>query len=582
MDQIHISLRWRGPNKSGDDERFSVRADGPPGQLADLIEALAWLASSARRLPNSGISKSDVVITTSRQADVHAMQCSILPNQLEPISLSDLSCWHELFTSAAITNGRGIGTKDQDSGDGLKISLQRMANLAGADYPVDHEGGLMLMGYSSLLVPTAHLSNGALQWHLLTSNDGFQISIWEVQAASRLLITDINDLLNAPSHYLGLWSPGVTILGTSEADYDHFKWTRLEPTKKSISLSSLGLSLGTSGLGIFGANLNANFAINHSHIRCPPSKESLVLMLVDFKTKPILLYNPDDSDRRAFMPPSLVVILHAVHLYAREHELDVVLPFAEITTDSGKAAFDVIKKNADLVIEQVGHLEENKLTLGGLVKAICINLRRMEPHPHKLSGMQGYEFGDFATLDTITRLKHSNFSFGAPHDGWKFFMTKLPLLVARGLGEVMLPLNEANSEIPRVPRGKDFLAAPVKSLEWISQREGFELRAGFLSAEWVWHYEHAPFGYCSCMRDWKNRRQLPCNRVQFIVRQGKRALRSPANLSEHLHGIILIGRLDKSDEADQRRDGKASGLAFQTVRQTVMSSADARYVSPAT
>jgi hypothetical protein len=511
------------------------------------------------------------------------MQCSVLPNQLEPTNLSDFSCWHQLFISAVITSGRAIGIKDENAGVGLEISLQRMANLAGADYPVNHEGGLLLMGYSSLLVPTARLSNGALQWHLLTSNNGSQISIWEVEAASRFLITDINEFLNAPSHYLGLWSPGITILGTSKADYDHFKWTKLEPTEKSISLSSLGIGLSGSGLGIFGANLNANFAINDSQIRCPPGGESLVLMLIDFKTKPVLLYNPDDSDRRAFMPPSLIVILHAVHLYAREHELDVTLPFAEVTTDSGKAAFEAIKKNADQVIEQVGHSEENKLTLGGLVKAICVNLRRMEPHPRKLSRMQGYEFGDFATLDTTTRLKHSNISFGAPHDGWKFFMTKLPLLIARGLGEVMLPQNETNSEIPRVPRGKDLLAAPIKSLEWISKREGVDLRTGLLSADWVWHYEHTPFGYCSCMRGRRNGSQPPCNRTQFIVRRGKRAMRSPTDLSEHLHGIILIGKLDKNDnDDDERREGKSNGHVLQTVRQAVMRSADARYVGPAT
>jgi hypothetical protein len=193
--------------------------------------------------------------------------------------------------------------------------------------------------------------------------------------------------------------------------------------------------------------------------------------------------------------------------------------------------------------------------------------------------MQGYEFGDFATLDTTTRLKHSNVSFGAPHDGWKFFMTKL----SPGRARPWRSHASAKRNQLRVPRGKDLLAAPIKSLEWISKREGVELRTGFLSADWVWHYEHTPFGYCSCMRDWKNRSQPHCNRIQFIVRRGKRAMRSPTDLSEHLHGIILIGKLDKNDnDGDEHQEGKSNGHVLQTVRQAVMRSADARYVSPTT
>jgi len=210
-----------------------------------------------------------------------------------------------------------------------------------------------------------------------------------------------------------------------------------------------------------------------------------------------------------------------------------------------------------------------------------MNLRRMEPHPSQAGRIQAYEFGDFVTLDTVTRLKHSNFSLGTLRVGWRFFTTRLPLLIGRGIGEVMLPLVAASSEIPRVPPGKDLLAAPIKSLQWISQRDGQELRAGFLSADWIWHQEHAPFGFCPCMRDWKH--PARCERVQFVVRRGRKGPRFSTDLSEHVNGIVLIGTNEKRPEAGQvanqiRED--SDGCLFLSVRQTVMSSADARYVSP--
>src|SRR5438034_1422270 len=80
-------------------------------------------------------------------------------------------CWYPLFVRSVIAVGFPI--RERKQGKGLEISPVVMASLAGVAFPVEYDGGLILKGLSTILIPAEPLdADGAVQWHLrLISKD---------------------------------------------------------------------------------------------------------------------------------------------------------------------------------------------------------------------------------------------------------------------------------------------------------------------------------------------------------------------------------------------------------------------------
>jgi hypothetical protein len=263
------------------------------------------------------------------------------------------------------------------------------------------------------------------------------------------------------------------MLGTEEANYDAIRWSTLPENKKSLNFSGLGFSLGSSGLGFLGGGAQANFTLANNALRCPVGEESLVRMLIDFRQRPIILYDSDPNVRRAFMSATLSAILHAAHLYVRRENLTLP-PYADPVPDGGMAAFEAVANQLEKVLGSVGNQEEHNLTLGYIIKAMCMNIRRMEPRPRSRIGLdriQGYEFADLVTLDPTTRLKISHHTIGV-HRKWSFCADRVPILVCSGIGEAIGPAldHKSTDQVFTVPKGSDTLAAPNRSLRWLLER----------------------------------------------------------------------------------------------------------------
>jgi hypothetical protein len=265
------------------------------------------------------------------------------------------------------------------------------------------------------------------------------------------------------------------MLGTEEANYETIRWSTFPESKKSLNFSGLGFNLGSSGLGFFGGGAQANLTLVNNALRCPVGEESLVRMLIDFRKRPIILYDSDPDVRRAFMPATLSVILHAVHLYARREHL-IEPPYAVAVPDGGMAAFEAVANQLDKMLGSVGNQEEHNVTLGDVVKSMCMNIRRMEPRPRSRFGLdriQGYEFADLVTLDPTTRMKKSQHTIGV-HREWSFCADRIPVLICSGIGEAIRPDlgQQCTAQVISVPRGLDTLAAPNRSLHWMLERGG--------------------------------------------------------------------------------------------------------------
>jgi hypothetical protein len=75
------------------------------------------------------------------------------------------ACWHTLFSHGVIA--KGFSAAPRKEGKGLEISFADMAMLGKSISFVKYDGGLVVEGLRSLLIPVTELpEDGTLQWHL--------------------------------------------------------------------------------------------------------------------------------------------------------------------------------------------------------------------------------------------------------------------------------------------------------------------------------------------------------------------------------------------------------------------------------
>lgn len=154
-----------------------------------LLEALVWLCEAIRvPKPSSslGMSTSSCQVECSSvrfktvNAPDHAESadaCSLkLCFKLQALShhliLKD-NCWLPLFESGVIaTRARSETSKSgkEDCFHGLEVSFDLMVQLSGVELPILIDGGVILAGYQTALVPTC-IAGNSIQWHLETASE---------------------------------------------------------------------------------------------------------------------------------------------------------------------------------------------------------------------------------------------------------------------------------------------------------------------------------------------------------------------------------------------------------------------------
>lgn len=170
------------------------KADLLPEEKLALLEALVWLCEAIRvPKPSSSLGMS----TSSCQVECSSFEFSTLhaPNQSESVdacapsssiklclklqalshslTLKDKNCWLPLFESGVIAQRPRpeiLGSEKEDSFHGLEVSFDLMVQLAGVEIPVLIDGGVILVGYQTALVPT-RVAGSSIQWHLETASE---------------------------------------------------------------------------------------------------------------------------------------------------------------------------------------------------------------------------------------------------------------------------------------------------------------------------------------------------------------------------------------------------------------------------
>ena len=162
---------------------ITLSVSGRSITLMDSAEFLAWLCAGVRDTENFKLAVSDIYLEKSPfvQAESESKSENLRLDFKSPelrvnIGLLPLerpleeSCWHKLFENTVIVKEHSV--KPRRFGEGLKLSFQEMIYLSGVQQAIEYEETILLIGYSTLLIPKQRdEQDGSIQWHLKVSEN---------------------------------------------------------------------------------------------------------------------------------------------------------------------------------------------------------------------------------------------------------------------------------------------------------------------------------------------------------------------------------------------------------------------------
>ena len=219
---------------------------GSQDDVVEVAQQLCFLAASFR-LPRPGLlCQSDVILNCANSSGFKLEMF-----ELEPIPECDYSCWHPLFPGTVIARGFPIPARSGQIGIELPYTL--MTSLARILHPVDFDGGILLKGFSTMLVPTS-LTTDSIQWHFISNQGNQRLPVASVQKLD-LQWSRVNDFdeLCQRRAILG-YCPRVKVhLGTREAECDSIDYgTYTKRIGRKMDISGVAATLTSSACGIPG------------------------------------------------------------------------------------------------------------------------------------------------------------------------------------------------------------------------------------------------------------------------------------------------------------------------------------------
>lgn len=411
------------------------------------------------------------------------VQFRLFLDSLEPLSKNRSSCWHHLFAGSVIARGFPIPSRSRQVG--IEIPYPLMVSLARVQYPVEFKRGVLLKGFSTMLLPTSSTPD-SVQWHFVSShgNKHLPTASLKDRLTCTFRIEDLNNISKKRA-FLGFCRKVKVLFGTRSVDYDrvgHSTYARRIGTK--LSLDGITAGFTAAAHGIPGRTINANIKLSKNRAMIKDrDKEDFAGILEDLRSRPMILYDVDI--KKSWLVPAIGVVLHMIHLFARKRpELfqhngkTIEPPFAKASWDSGRAALEVIEKdNALLELHPKPGTDAEPFRLMDLVGQLWGNLEsafesleNSQPTRHlfERSGtIRGWELMDMAfpqhPRPKESRLKRSG-------GGWQQLTNEVLTLFCSGLGD-LIKADGTQQSCPgwsAVPPGKDYMIASVSSLMLLS------------------------------------------------------------------------------------------------------------------
>ncbi|RDW93647.1 uncharacterized protein DSM5745_00969 [Aspergillus mulundensis] len=412
---------------------------------------------------------------------------------LSPAASNGASCWFGLFESAVVAVDPHIQTSQTRY---LETNFALLLYLAAVEYPVLFDGGLVLMGYSTALVPVRRIDDETTLWHLETADHDSQLKMSSLKAlrGDWLKVTELRGL-GTKKALLGWCPEAITLLGTGQLDT--VEWSNAKAKRSSwawtganlqfIAASAAPFQLGGQAGLTFDRSINTlRFSAERNYFKCLSSSAK----------EQIVIYDVECS--RAWLVPLICVFHEMLRAYWRTvpsqfRQADI--PAASPSFDGASAALAALWNSGGTV---VAISPDDRLTIRDLILGFSTNLSRAVLHRPNRKEIYGYEVMDLTMDSSKSDLKRCHIKKqGLP---WITLLEQVNCLFCSKLGEAIHGSRGDTYDSPcnQVPEGRDWLVATMRSINELNARHGGHCLPGIrrLSDQHQWLMTGSPFEKC--------------------------------------------------------------------------------------
>ncbi|KAF3932628.1 hypothetical protein ABW19_dt0200556 [Dactylella cylindrospora] len=378
------------------------------------------------------------------------------------------SCWTKLFLNTRIFELRNI--QATHLGYGLKLDFDVLVQISGVHRPVEHHGGLILIGYQTALIPMKRLADSSIAWHLVVQDDQVTRYVADSeQFKGRLKVTDLNKLKGTA--YLG-WSENVIQVLGLDSNLPMATMTETLPTEgKAFSLGQVIVQGGLASTfpPVTGAlNIQGVFQAAPIKLKFSPRSQLEASINQSWNYR-LIVY--DESTKTAWMVSKLHLILYMMRCYIernsyRDRELRIGLAGSG-TLDGLRDLIMSEKERWDADIKSKGLGFED--IFGMLCQAITEGVDMVKALPMRRK-IYGVELVDI--LDGREDAQARSFRFTASVEQWAFLAKNRGVIVCSNIGNPLQIQQATNPDAGchLIPINKDLLACAVKDFEVITNR----------------------------------------------------------------------------------------------------------------
>ncbi|OGM42240.1 hypothetical protein ABOM_009070 [Aspergillus bombycis] len=403
-------------------------------------------------------------------------------------------CWPRLFKTAVIASDPRIQFRD---GFFLELNFYLMLQLAAVEYPVTVNSGLVLMGYSTALVPVQKVDHESILWHLETANDDSQLKTKDLLAVQgKWMMKAKLKHLRTKTVLLGWCPEAVAQLGTRNVN-SAVGWTDARPRQTTWSFTGANLQLLATTVSPFQVGVGASLAFERriNTVRFSPEGNYLKC-LNNSVTEQIILY--DVSESRAWLVPLIIVfhqMLLAYHERIPDGESKGTVPIMEVPFVEADQSLRLLQGSGSWVVEGSGN---DQLTVRELILGFSVNMAKAHLRAPRRSSIFGYEFMDIVTDSPNSELKKTRID--KPGLAWSSLLNEISCLFCSKLGDAIVGLKSRDIQSPcnRLPEGFDWLATTIRSLDILHHRHGGRPMCAVrrLASGQYWSLTGSPFQNC--------------------------------------------------------------------------------------
>jgi len=544
-----ISLRTLKEERSGNPSLIRIKA--PLDQLIAASETLSWIAATFRCPQGGKLCSSQVQFGWSSLSELFNLRLV----QVQDAEWSGPgTCWQPLFPSSVLALDFPIPERTDYAG--LQLPFGVMLDLAGILHHVDVKdantgaSGTYFKGLRSLLFPTGYVKDAkTVHWHLIWREDS-RIApglIYENEQAKNWDQTLDLHQLESSTAILGYCGKTAILLGTNSRleSYNRLATSRANQDRPSPEIALSTATISINALGFATAQLAGGVKYRNGLSMARIQDSLRYSQLLDSaKAQPVILFDTEEQNERAWLVPQLSVILDLVNNFAYQHDQQAPIRFAAPIAD-GAAASEIVLRDpayANLVLRQAILDDESDERVGDLVKAIYTQMSlRAEldaasergargTKEFLRQGLLGWDLLELSNMPMVSRQRminvhrtHLDYDLRVS-PCWLPLAKQVPVYFGRRLGELIVPIEPASvcSAWYPLPGGFhcNYLAASVICLSQISKAHGFD-DCCLLLDNLAWDYEDDSL-FKDCKKKQHDCRKVPQRLVKLAERRSPR------------------------------------------------------------